>query len=227
MRDSRSALLCAGSLLFVTLSCQFPTGEFQAGEPLPGLAEISASESAPTLASTAPAPPARAPQAAETAALRAAVLDHLLRWQHRSGLSEPELAVVAEAVVAESLRHELDPALVLAVMHVESRFNTYAVSPKDALGLMQLLPSTGAWLAPQVGVEWQGPQTLFDPVQNVRLGTAYLKQLVDRYDGNIRTALLAYNWGPGRIDRRLRRGTPLPREYAQLVFAAYSPRGSS
>ena len=126
-----------------------------------------------------------------------------------------------ETVVVEARRYHFDPGLVLAVIHVESRFDTYAVSPKDALGLMQLLPSTGEELAPIVGVEWHGPQTLFDPVANVRLGVAYLRQLTDRYHGSVRTALVAYNWGPGRIDQFVRAGDPLPREYSQLVLAAY------
>lgn len=211
MHDARRGLLCAGALLLLALSCQLTP---QASEP--------------TAASVAATPEAAAgPGTGSDAELEAAVLAHLLRYRHRSGLSDRELAGLARTIVVESKRQQLDPALVLAVMHVESRFDTYAVSPKDALGLMQLLPSTGAWLAPQVGVDWQGPQTLFDPASNVRLGVAYLRQLVDRYDGDVRTALLAYNWGPGRIDQRLRRGAPLPREYAQLVFAAYSPRGSS
>ncbi len=86
---------------------------------------------------------------------------------------------------------------------------------------MQILPSTGEWLAARAGVEWRGPQSLFDPVVNVKIGVAYLRQLADRYDGDIATALAAYNWGPGHIDGRLRRGVPLPTVYAQSVLAAY------
>ena len=107
------------------------------------------------------------------------------------------------------------------VIHIESHYDAFAVSNKDALGLMQLLPSTGEWLAPKVGVEWLGAHTLFDPIANVRLGVAYLRQLIDRYDGSIATALAAYNWGPGHIDGRLRRGVPLPTIYARLVLGAY------
>jgi soluble lytic murein transglycosylase-like protein len=151
----------------------------------------------------------------------AVVLAHLRRQQARTGLTDSEIEQLAKTVVLEARRHGFDPALVLAVIHVESRFDTYAVSPKDALGLMQLLPSTGAWLAPSVGVEWHGPQTLFDPIANVRLGVAYLRQLTDRYDGSVRTALVAYNWGPGRIDAFVAAGAPLPNEYSQLVLAAY------
>ena len=61
---------------------------------------------------------------------------------------------------------------------------------------------------------------LFDPTANVRLGVAYLRELADRY-GSLHTALSAYNWGPGHIDRRIATGAPLPRIYAELVFEAY------
>ncbi len=164
---------------------------------------------------------ADAPEAEDPA--MAAVLAHLQRFQARSGLTDAELSELAQVIVTESRRHQLDPALVLAVMYVESRFDTFAVSSKDALGLMQILPATGAWLAPSAGVDWRGPQTLFDPISNVRLGVAYLRHLTDRYDGSVRTALVAYNWGPGRIDGFLRAGRPLPPEYAQMVLAAYQP----
>ena len=122
--------------------------------------------------------------------------------------------------MAEARRHRLDPSLVLAVIHIESLYDAYIVSDKDAMGLMQILPSTGEWLAPRLGVEWRGPQSLFDPIVNVRLGVAYLRQLADRYEGDIATALAAYNWGPGRIDSKLRRGVLLPTVYTHSVFAA-------
>ncbi len=146
---------------------------------------------------------------------------HLARYARRAGLTQDEVDRIAHTVVEEATRHGLEPRLVLAVMHVESRYDPYAVSPVDAMGLMQILPSTGEWLAPQVGVAWAGPQTLFDPILNVRLGVAYLRMLSDRYDGRIHTALAAYNWGPGRIDGKLRRGKPVPTEYVKLVYDAY------
>jgi len=185
---------------------------------------------APEAPANATPPVAAAPEAEAPAPTPDAVVDavhaHLQRWSHRSGLTGAERRRLAETVVAEARRHDFDPALVLAVMHVESLYDTYAVSHKDALGLMQILPSTGAWIAERRGIPWHGPQTLFDPITNVRIGVAYLRQLTDRY-GSIRTALVAYNWGPGRIDRRLRSGIPLPREYAQLVLTAYGEGGRS
>lgn len=166
----------------------------------------------------AAAPAASAP--ADDPAL-APVRAQLERYARRTGLTEAEIDTLARTLVTEARRHKMDPQLVLAVVHVESRYDTYAVSDKNAMGLMQILPSTGEWLAAQLGVAWLGPQMLFDPVVNVQLGVAYLRRLLDRYDGNLPAALAAYNWGPGHIDGRLRDGTPLPVDYKDLVLRAY------
>jgi soluble lytic murein transglycosylase-like protein len=155
------------------------------------------------------------------------VRTHLSRHAKRTGLTDAEITALSHALVSESRRYGLDPRLVLAVMHVESRYDSFAVSEKDAMGLMQILPTTGEWLAAQVGVVWQGPQTLFDPIANVRLGVAYLSRLLHRYDGDLAAALAAYNWGPGHIDGRLRDGTPLPAAYPALVLRAYGRQSTS
>jgi soluble lytic murein transglycosylase-like protein len=169
------------------------------------------------------APPVKAldpVQHESDAALVSAILEHM-EARPRTGMTRSEIRELAHTIVAESRRHDVDPALVLAVIHVESRYNAFAVSPVGALGLMQILPATGEELAEKLGVTWLGPQTLFDPFVNVRLGVAYLKELTERY-GNTTSALAAYNWGPGHIDRRIRRGTPLPKAYPALVLEAYS-----
>jgi soluble lytic murein transglycosylase len=157
----------------------------------------------------------KTPAEAEIAGLRA-----LLETRH-TGLARSEVEQLAHTIVAEAQRNDLDPVLVMALIQVESRFDSFAASPVGALGLMQVLPSTGEEIAAELGIPWHGPQTLFDPLANVRIGTAYLRQLSQRYE-HLPTALAAYNWGPGRIDRRLRRGTSLPKDYPRLVLEAHA-----
>ena len=142
-----------------------------------------------------------------------------LRGRH-TGLSRHEEENVARTVVREAKRYDLDPALVLAVIQVESGGYNLATSHVGALGLMQLLPSTAEELAQRLGLDWRGDDSLFDPVMNVKLGTAYIKHLSDRY-GDVTTALAAYNWGPGRIDQRLRKGTSVPSTYIDRVMKAF------
>ncbi len=141
-----------------------------------------------------------------------------------TGLSDPEIRELAALLIRESERNGLDPDLVLAVMQVESSCYNFAVSSVGALGLMQIMPGTGEVLAARHGVEWHGPDTLFDPIVNVTLGIAYLRQLTDRF-GSLPAALAAYNWGPARIDSRLRRGAALPSKYVQQVLQVYDVPG--
>ncbi|MFT5443463.1 MAG: soluble lytic murein transglycosylase-like protein [Myxococcota bacterium] len=147
-----------------------------------------------------------------------------LRSRH-TAMSERDEENVARAVVREANRHGLDPALVLAVIQVESGGYYLAESHVGAMGLMQLLPSTGEELARKLGLDWRGADSLYDPVLNVQLGTAYIKHLADRYD-DVSTALAAYNWGPGRIDRRLRAGTAVPSKYINQVMKAFDVSSS-
>lgn len=96
-------------------------------------------------------------------------------------------------------KHAVDPALVKAVIDVESRGNTAAVSPKGATGAMQLLPSTAAMY---------GVTELADPAQNIEAGIRHLKYLLDRHGGNLALALAAYNAGEGAVARYAARIPP-------------------
>jgi soluble lytic murein transglycosylase-like protein len=169
-----------------------------------------------------PAPAAARPPEAKADPRVAAAADYLA--SRNTGLIREEIEPLAQTVVDEARRHHLDLALVMAVMHVESRFYNFAISPAGAVGLMQILPSTGEELAQRAGIPWHGPQTLLDPSINVRLGIAYLRELSDRYRGDLSAALAAYNWGPGQVDRRLEEGVGLPSEYPSLVWEARSQR---
>ena len=94
-------------------------------------------------------------------------------------------------------RHHLDPDFVNSVIHAESNFNSHAVSPKGAQGLMQLMPGTASRL---------GVQNSFDAGANVEGGTRYLRELLERYNFDVVKALAAYNAGPGRVEQY--RGVP-------------------
>jgi soluble lytic murein transglycosylase-like protein len=95
----------------------------------------------PMTVTSLPEAPVSAPSAQDHPAYPA-VRAHMERYAQRSGLTEEERDLVARTILEESVRHELDPALVVAVIHVESRFDAYAVSPVYALGLMQVMPAT-------------------------------------------------------------------------------------
>jgi soluble lytic murein transglycosylase-like protein len=88
--------------------------------------------------------------------------------------------------------HGVDPALVRAMVKAESNFNRWAVSSKGALGLMQLIPTTGARY---------GVQDFFDPQQNIEGGVRYLRFLLQKFNGNLDLSLAAYNAGENLVER--------------------------
>lgn len=96
---------------------------------------------------------------------------------------------------------EIDPYLVLSLIRQESLFDARARSPVFALGLMQLLPSTAARVAKEIGLEAPSHEKLFEPETNLTLGMQYLKDLLQRYSNNWYKAVAAYNAGEGAVDR--------------------------
>jgi hypothetical protein len=116
----------------------------------------------------------------------------------------------------KSVKYDVDPALVAAVIEQESRFHSRARSQVGARGLMQLMPRTGRWL---------GARDLYDPEQNVDAGVKYIKFLQERFDGNMKKTIAAYNAGQGNVDRY--NGVPPFAEtqtYVKRVLRNYNKR---
>jgi soluble lytic murein transglycosylase len=95
----------------------------------------------------------------------------------------------------------LDPAWVAGQTRAESSFMPRARSGADARGLMQLVPGTGQEVANRLGLPWQGGESLYDPATNIRLGTAYMRHMLDRYEGKAYLAIAAYNAGPAPAEK--------------------------
>ena len=127
--------------------------------------------------------------------------------------------VLHQIVQETAQKHDIDPALVSAVISTESNWNTSALSRKGAQGLMQLVPETAQKL---------GVYNAWDPQQNIDGGVRYLHMLLDRYNGDLPKALAAYNAGPSAVDRW--GGVPdypETREYVRKVTHSYFQPGSA
>jgi len=118
------------------------------------------------------------------------------------GAATPYDAIIRNA----ANRYGVQEGLIKAVIKMESGFNPRAVSHAGARGLMQLMPATAAGL---------GVRDSFDPEQNIMAGTRFLRDLLEKYGGDMDSALAAYNWGPGNVDRN--HGAFLPRETREYL----------
>jgi soluble lytic murein transglycosylase-like protein len=125
---------------------------------------------------------------------------------------------MVEAISDASLRYDVPPETILAVIRIESGFDVDATSSAGAVGLMQLLPSTAEEVARELRLEWAGGDQLLDPAVNIRLGTHYLTKLLTRFD-DLSQALAAYNEGPERVAER----APVTTDYARRVLHYSAP----
>lgn len=143
---------------------------------------------------------------ARSESVRAAIVDAAVR---RYAIPRD----LAEDIHDEAVRADIHPQLAFGLVKTESSFRTRAVSHVGARGLTQVMPRTARWLEPGVTAE-----DLFDRRTNLRLGFRYLRELIEKYDGDVRLALLAYNRGPGTVDRVIERGGDPDNGYADRVL---------
>lgn len=127
---------------------------------------------------------------------------------------------VARTIIEESSKHSLDPYFVMAVISGESSFNPLAVGPVGEIGMMQIRPSTGQWIAEITKSGWKGEKTLQDPIENIKLGVAYLSWLRAKFEGHGQLYLAAYNMGPKSVKNAVSKKI-YPKDYPIHVMKRY------
>ncbi|MEW8993175.1 lytic transglycosylase domain-containing protein [Clostridium sp.] len=108
-----------------------------------------------------------------------------------------------KSIIEYSEMYNVDPNLVAAVINTESKFVVDASSSKGAIGLMQIMPETGKWIAEKLELTNFKEEIIADPEMNIRMGTWYLKKLSDDFNGDYILILAAYNGGPGNVTKWL------------------------
>ncbi len=127
---------------------------------------------------------------------------------------------ITSAIINEATAHELDPYFVMAVISGESSFNPLAKGPVGEIGLMQLRSSTGKWMAGLIKMKWRGERTMKSPIDNIKLGTAYLAWLRKKFDNHGQLYLAAYNMGAKSVKNALGRNIR-PKDYPIHVMKRY------
>lgn len=127
---------------------------------------------------------------------------------------------IAQTIIDEATKQEFDPVFLMSVIEGESSWRPDKIGSVGEIGLMQLRPSTGKWMAAKAGVKWKGDKTLHDPCSNIKLGAAYLHYLRDRFDDHARLYLAAYNMGQGNVNEALDKKI-WPKDYPIHVMKRY------
>ena len=137
-----------------------------------------------------------------------------------TGLANVTKEELAEVIYEEAKRYNQDHKLILALIATESEFYNWAVSEKGAKGLMQIMPYVAESLAQDLGIEWSGDRTLFNPYLNIRIGIHYLSQLMLDFK-DVEVALTAYNYGPTYVRSLIERKQRIPHQYYRKFLTAY------
>jgi len=152
-------------------------------------------------------PAAAAPKAEAKMALAERLAE---KYRDRGFDVSPSLA---RQIHEAAIDNDIDPEVAFGLVKTESGFKNSATSHVGAIGLTQLMPATARWLQPGVKTA-----QLRNSETNLRIGFKYLRDLIEKYDGDTELALLAYNRGPGTVDRVLKRGGNPDNGYADMVM---------
>ncbi len=140
--------------------------------------------------------------------------------RHQTGLANVTKEQLAEVIYEEATRYNYDPKFILALIAIESSFHNWSVSEQGAKGLMQIMPYVAESIAQELGIEWSGDRTLFNPFLNIRMGIHYLSRLILDFD-DLGVALAAYNYGPTYIKGLIERKQRIPASYYHRILIVY------
>lgn len=122
-----------------------------------------------------------------------------------------------EEIESAAGEYGVPTSLIAAIIKTESGYRARVVSEKNAYGLMQVTESTGIWIRDKIGRDDAMPDGLLDPEVNIQYGTWYMRYLLNKYDQED-LALIAYNAGPGTVDRWLSDGTITPDDLSEIPY---------
>jgi soluble lytic murein transglycosylase len=153
---------------------------------------------------------------------RERAIEEILRVleKHPTDLAEVTRKELAEVIYEEANRYQYDPKLILAIIAIESSFQNWAVSEQGAKGLMQVMPYVAQSIANELGIEWSGDRTLFNPYLNIKIGIYYLSTLIVDFK-DLRIALTAYNYGPTYVRDLLEKKGHIPSNFFKSVIDVY------
>jgi hypothetical protein len=129
---------------------------------------------------------------------------------------------MSKAIYEESIKYNFNPLLTTALIKVESNFDPKAISDSYAYGLCQVRSYIAPELSKNIGIEWDGAEkTLFDPINNIKIGVYYLS-ILNRNFNDLKTAIIAYNQGPYKIQEQLTNNEELDQEYINKILDYYA-----
>ncbi len=127
---------------------------------------------------------------------------------------------ISDTLVAQATLYNMDPLFLVALIENESKFNPKALGQHGEQGLMQIKPSTAKWIAQKYQLAWSKQYSLYNPIQNIKFGVAYLDYLRKKFNGSGQFYVEAYNLGPQRMHEVMKRHV-VRKTYQHLVRANY------
>jgi soluble lytic murein transglycosylase len=145
---------------------------------------------------------------------------HVSTLRELHGHWKPYSKLVAQTIMEQAHLYGFDPVFLMAVIENESSFNPSIVGSHGEIGLMQITPVTAEWISEKYGVTYKGKASLYDPIINIKIGSAYLSFLREKFNFHSKLYLAAYNMGVSNVHRALGHNVT-PQGYANRVMKRY------